>query len=134
MLNCKIQSVEACPLTDPDPADGRPPPTASAASYAHAPRASYEPASATAASAAATPSCTAAPSRAPSYCAPGCASAPSCCAAAPAPAAASATGGRESYALAELGFVFFVEDIKCSQSDVRNFLLIEPDFGTRYVV
>jgi hypothetical protein len=88
-------------LTDPDPAGGRPPPAASAASYAHATGASYEPASATAASA---------------------------------PAAASATGGRESYALAELGFVFFVEDIKCPQSDVRNFLLIEPDFGMRYVV
>ena len=97
MLNCKkaIQSVEACPLTDPDPASGRPPPAASAASDAHATGASYEPASAT---------------------------------------AASATGGRESYALAELGFVFFVEDIKCSKSDIRNFLLIEADFGTRYVV
>jgi hypothetical protein len=42
--------------------------------------------------------------------------------------------GRKSYALAEAGFVFFVEDIKCSQADVRNFLLIQRDFGKQHVV
>jgi hypothetical protein len=41
--------------------------------------------------------------------------------------------GRKSYALAEAGFVFFVEG-KCSQGDVRNFLFIEREFGKRYVV
>ena len=135
MLNSKkyFRALEARPLTDPDPAGRRPPPAASAAAYAHAAGAAYEPAAATAATAAATPSCTAAPSRAPRYCTPGCASAPGRCAAS-APAAAPATGGCESYALAELGFVFFVENIKCAQGDVRNFLFIEREFGKRYVV
>ena len=42
--------------------------------------------------------------------------------------------GRKSYPLAEAGCVFLVEEIKRSQADVRNFLLIERDFGKRYGV
>ncbi|MFZ0654603.1 MAG: hypothetical protein WAZ97_27570, partial [Pseudolabrys sp.] len=65
---------------------------------------------------------------APSYCAPACtAAAPGCCAAS-APAAASASTAavrRKSYALAELGIVFLVEDIKRRQADVGDFLLIK---------
>jgi hypothetical protein len=114
---------------DPDPATGRPPPTASAAAYAHAACAAYPPASATAATAASAPSCAAAPTCAPSYCAPACASAPGCCAAS-APAATSATGCK-SYALAEVGIVFLVEDIKRPQADVGDFLLVKSNDRTQ---
>ena len=116
-------------IADPNPPTGRPPPTASAAAYAHAACAAYPPASATAATAASAPSCAAAPACAPSYRTLACAaSAPAC---ASAPAATSAATGRKSYALAEVGFVFLVEDIKRPQADVGDFLLIECNDRTQ---
>jgi hypothetical protein len=40
------------------------------------------------------------------------------------------------YALAELrcSDVFLVEDIECRQADVRDFLLTESNYGTRFCV
>src|SRR5262249_8029035 len=87
-------------------------------------------------------SCASAPTCAPSYCAPGCtsapgycaaacaASAPGCCTASSAPAATVAVC-RKSYALAEPGIVFLVEDVERPQADVGNFLLIESDGWTQ---
>src|SRR5262245_23826733 len=45
-------------------------------------------------------------------------------------AAAASALGCKSYALAEPRFVFPVEDIERRQADVRNFLLIESNYGT----
>src|SRR5262244_3013414 len=45
-------------------------------------------------------------------------------------AAAAIAVGCKSYALAEPRFVFPVEDIERRQADVRNFLLIESNYGT----
>ncbi|MGB6818529.1 MAG: hypothetical protein WBE29_16460, partial [Pseudolabrys sp.] len=68
---------------------------------------------------------------APSYCtAASAASTPGCCTAS-APAATSAAACRKSYALAEPGIVFLVEDVKRPQADVGNFLLIESDGRTQ---
>ena len=132
-------------VADPDPAGSRPPPTA-CAYYAYAYSRGYPPpATAATAATAAAPACApsapsycTATSCAPSYCTGTCTAscAPSYCCTASAASApsysassapAAATGRCESYALAELGFVFFVEDIKCPQADVGNFLLIESD-------
>src|SRR6516225_4074836 len=143
------------PLADPYPATGRPlPAAAAAAAYAQACATSppASPASATSAtSAASAPNRAAAPGasryrEAAPACAPAYreASAPasagvSCrattasaavdCASA-APTAAAAVHCK-SYALAELGFVFLVEDIKRPQADVSDFLFTENNFRTR---
>ena len=108
-------------LANTDPAHRRPlpaDPAASAATYAYAP--------ASAASAASTASA------ASDDCA---ASAGSCCAASAGScsAAASATSGNF---FDELGCseTFLVEDIERRQSDVRNFLFIERNYGKRRVV
>jgi hypothetical protein len=124
-------------VADPDPAGGRPPPTAcayQADAYAYgraaSPPATATPAATTTAAPTCAPSYCTASSRAPSYCAAACAaSAPGCCTASAAPAATSAR--RKSYALAEPGIVFLVEDVKRPQADVGNFLLIESDGRTQ---
>ena len=140
------------PLADPYPATGCPlPAAAAAAAYAQACTTSPPEASAASAtSAASAPNRAAAPG-APGYgeAAPACApayreaSAPasagvSCRATSAASAAvesaaptASAAVGCKSYALAELGFVFLVEDIKRPQADVSDFLFTENNFRTR---
>src|SRR3974377_279054 len=128
-------------VADPYPATGRPLPAASAAAYAQACATSppASPASAT--------STTSAPNRAAApACAPGtppppspssrsrASSAPTSAAAScasSAPTAASAAVGCKSYALAELGFVFLVEDIERRQADVSDFLLTESNYRKR---
>jgi len=114
------------PLANHNPPTARPHPTASEACTPP------DSTAATATSATSAANCTAAPSCAPSYCTPSyCA--PACAASAPAYCAASAPAaatGRKSYALAELGFVFLVEDIKRPQADVGDFLLIESNDRT----
>jgi hypothetical protein len=129
---------------DPNPASVRPPPTGCTYAYTHTytygggypPPATAPPATAAATTTAAptcAPSCCTPSSCAPSYCTAACAAAaPGCrtaASAASAPAAASAC--RKSYALAELGFVFFVEDVKRPQPNVGNFFLIESDGRTQ---
>src|SRR3974377_2374515 len=126
-------------VADPYPATGRPLPAASAAAYAQA-CATSPPASA--ASATSAPNGAAAPACAPVYCAPGyCApayrassaptSAATGCRASSAPTATSAAVGCKSYALAELRFVFLVEDIERRQADVSDFLLTESNYRKR---
>jgi len=136
------------PLADPYPATGRPLPAASAAA-AYAQACATSPPEASAASATSATSAAAAPACAPGYCAPGycapgycapaCApcyresSAPTSAAAgrASAPTAASAAVDCKSYALAELGFVFLVEDIERRQADVSDFLFTESNCRKR---
>ena len=125
------------PLADPYPATGCPlPAAAAAAAYAQACATSPPASPASATSAASAPNRAAAPG-APGYreAAPGAPryreAAPSCAPAyREASAPASAAVGCKSYALAELGFVFLVEDIKRSQADVGDFLLIESNDRT----
>ena len=122
----RAQAAALAPLADHNPPTARPHPTASEACTPP------DSTAATATSATSAANCTAAPSCAPSYCTPSyCA--PACAASAPAYCAASAPAaatGRKSYALAELGFVFLVEDIKRPQADVGDFLLIESNDRT----
>ena len=113
-------------LADTDPAHSRPlpaDPAASAATYA------YAPASAASAASAASDDCTASTG---SCCA---GSTGSCCAASTGScsAAASATSGNffDEFGCSE---TFLVEDIERRQSDVRNFLLFERNYGKRCVV
>jgi hypothetical protein len=116
--------VRACvrpQLANTDPAHRRPlpaDPAASAAAYANAPAST---ASATSATSAAPDDCTAS---AASCCAT---SAASCC-------AASATSVLDFFDESGCSETFLVEDIERRQSDVRNFLLIERNFGKRCVV
>ena len=129
-------------VADPYPATGRPLPAASAAAYAQACATSPPEASAASAtSATSAPNRAAAPACAPGYRAPACASsryrassAPTSAAAScasSAPTAASAAVGCKSYALAELGFVFLVEDIERRQADVSDFLFTESNCRKR---
>ena len=118
-------------------------PTAFAEAYAHAASAAYPPACAAStsgrcAASAAAPACASAPgpcsaaAGAPGRCAAS-AAAPACapdrCSAAAASAAAPAAALGKSYALAELGFVFLVEDIKRRQADVGDFLFSKSNDG-----
>jgi len=128
---------------DPNPASVRPPPTGCTYAYTYTyaygrgypPPATAPPATAAATTTAAptcAPSCCTPSSCAPSYCTAACAAAaPGCRTAASASAPAAASACRKSYALAELGFVFFVEDVKRPQPNVGNFFLIESDGRTQ---
>lgn len=129
-------------VADPYPATGRPLPAASAAAYAQACATSPPASPASATSTTSAPNRAAAPACAPSYraaasaCAPGyrASSAPTSAAAScasSAPTAASAAVGCKSYALAELGFVFLVEDIERRQADVSDFLFTESNCRKR---
>ena len=128
-------------VADPYPATGRPLPAASAAAYAQACATSPPASPASATSTTSAPNRAAAPACAPGYRAPACASsryrassAPTSAAAScasSAPTAASAAVGCKSYALAELGFVFLVEDIERRQADVSDFLFTESNCRKR---
>ena len=125
-------------VADPYPATGRPLPAASAAAYAQACATSPPASPASATSTTSAPNRAAAPACAPGYRAPACASsryrassAPTSAAASCASSAPTAAVGCKSYALAELGFVFLVEDIERRQADVSNFLFTESNCRKR---
>ena len=118
-------------VADPYPATGRQLPAASAAPARRATYCAAYPPAAPAASTASTPSRTAASACAPSYRASSAAASAAAGRASSAPTA-SAAAGCKSYALAELGFVFLVEEIERPQADVSDFLLAESNCRKRY--